>query len=104
MTADDLMAPRWKCIANFPGNTFFVGEVFEIPLNCKLQQIVLQGDNYKTVDLDINPDLYPAIFKKLEWWEDRKLEEYLKEIRRILKTKQWLNTMRFILYIVKQLR
>lgn len=83
MTKEQLLVPRWKCIANYPGNTFYIGEIFEIPLDCKLQQIVLEGNDYSSVDLDIDPNFYPAIFEKLEWWEDRQLEnmpEYVKYI------------------------
>ena len=80
MTKEELLKPRWKVIADFPGNTFYVGEIIEIPSQYILQQIVLQGNNYQSVDLDINPSFYPAIFKKLKWWEERKEEDLPKYV------------------------
>jgi hypothetical protein len=79
MTTEELMKLRWKVIADFPSNEWFeIGDII----------IANSGENgYKTPTDDednwlaLMPDRYPAIFKKLEWWECRKeedLPEYVK--------------------------
>lgn len=80
MTKQELMIQRWKCISNFPGNTYYVGEVFTLPLNCDKQQMVL-SNGVDEIDIDIDPLDYPSIFERLEWWEEREekdLPEYVR--------------------------
>lgn len=62
MSIDYLLEPRFKLIADFPGNNRKVGEVIDFQ------------------DLPGWPTLeyyerYPHLFKKLEWWEDIKPED-----------------------------
>jgi len=84
MSTEELMKPRWKVIADFPGNqgTFNIGEII-------VGQDHWSGDGtFYTSPHPFDafcPDEYPAIFKKLEWWEERKVEDipdYLKLISR----------------------
>lgn len=75
MTVEELLKPRFKVIADYPGSECFIGSVI-----CK------SGDSYRDesgfmIMATNKPENYPAIFKRLEWWEDRKVEdmpEYLK--------------------------
>lgn len=63
----ELLKPRYKVIADYPGN--------DIPIG----YIITDVDYYTRRNVDF--DKWPHIFKKLEWWEDRKPEEmpeYLK--------------------------
>ena len=52
MTVEQLLQPRYKVIADYPGNTMQVGTIF-------------------TSILDSYWAKYPANFQKLEWWQDR---------------------------------
>lgn len=58
MTVDDLLKPRYKVIARVPVLEFQVGEIFI-------------GDCLGFNSIKYYYDRYPAIFKRLEWWEDR---------------------------------
>ncbi len=80
MTKEQLLVPRWKVIADFPGNTFYIGEIFDLPSEFTHQQIIIKGNN-EEIDLDVDLHKYPLIFRKLEWWEDRKLEDMPKYIK-----------------------
>ena len=64
MTVENLMMPRYKVIADYPGmdDSYEIGEV----LKPAYTGIV---------------DAYPHLFRKLNWWEERKVEdmpEYVK--------------------------
>lgn len=73
MTPEELLIPRFKCIAPLPfqpeKDMYNVGDIFT--------------DNGKTVVKNQNGDPvypvvwqeYPHLFKPLQWYEDRRLEE-----------------------------
>lgn len=65
-----LLAPRWKVIQDFPFNTFYKvgGIIIDDGVN------VSRNENGIPV-YDCEWDNFPAIFKKLEWWEERTVEE-----------------------------
>lgn len=78
MTNKELLKPRWKVIADYPKSVFNVGDII---INNSSQ------DEYEYISWEdygkdtYCPNEYPAIFKKLEWWEERELEdlpEYIK--------------------------
>lgn len=52
MTKEELLKPRYKVIADYPGCNVEVGRVFESEV----------GEYY---------DKFPANFRRLEWWQDR---------------------------------
>lgn len=62
MTKDELLKPRFKMIADFPGCVFDVGEVLE----CSPAQ----------KNLIWHYEKYPHLFRKLEWWEGRKEKDF----------------------------
>lgn len=65
----DLMKPRYKVIADWPGSPLVVGQIL-IPEGDKLDK-----DGFAK---------HPHLFQPLQWWEDRKPEEmpeYLKDVR-----------------------
>ncbi len=73
MDIEKLMIPRYKVIANWPDmlERFSVGYVFEHPY----------GRQYITETSKYDPADYPHLFKRLEWWQERKLgdmPEYVK--------------------------
>lgn len=73
MTTEELLQPRFKVIANFPDNTRNIGDI--IYVDNKKEKY--WSDNYEKW-----LSTFPHLFKKLEWFEDRKVEdlpEYLKD-------------------------
>lgn len=61
MTVEDLLKPRYKVIADYPGSNFNIGDILHNP------------EYFDKRNSNLNK--YPAIFKPLSWWEDRKPEE-----------------------------
>lgn len=63
MKTEELLKPRFKLIADYPGNTQEIGNV----------TVEVSTANYFRK--------YPANFRELQWWEDREIEdmpEYVK--------------------------
>ena len=76
-TVEELLKPRWKVIADYPGALHNIGDVISAYENGKAY-LVEGGSHYMTE--------YPALFKRLEWWEDRAVKdmpEYVKIIEGI---------------------
>lgn len=72
MKTEELLKPRWKVIDTYPFSKYQIGEIVISDNNAN---ILLINNGH------IFPDNYPAIFKKLEWWEEREekdLPEYVK--------------------------
>lgn len=65
LSVEDLMKPRYMVIADYPADHSY--KVGQILVNVGGFTIPYQG-NYKTFLLDD----YPHLFKKLEWWQERK--------------------------------
>lgn len=67
MTTEELLQPRYKVIADYPGNVAYVGEIYE-------DDICIRWNEQKFKK-------YPHLFRKLEWWEERDekdMPEYVK--------------------------
>jgi hypothetical protein len=90
MNTDTLLKPRYKVIADFyqnqksiKDNQIKVGDLF---MNYIPQQNIVwrRISNNKWEDITIHcPDQYPHLFRRLEWWEERQLNEmpeYVKEV------------------------
>ncbi len=71
MSTENLLKNRWKVIADFPGNEWFeINDI--ITANCKDgRHRSPNGDYDEDLWIYVDPNNYPAIFKKLEWWEER---------------------------------
>lgn len=75
MSNEELMRPRYKVIADYPGNIMPVGSIFwddveSIEIITPTGSRSVQGSYpYR------NKDKFPHLFKKLEWWEDRRPED-----------------------------
>lgn len=85
MTKEELLKPRYKVIADYPDRAF--------EMNMPLEYNVVDScfDNSKASGVTIEPDNYPAIFKTLEWWEEREekdMPEYVKVKRASLVPKK----------------
>lgn len=67
----DLLAPRFKVVADWPKNyDFTIGEI--ITCNDMVTEAMIGNPRFS---------LYPHLFKKLEWYEDREekdMPEYVK--------------------------
>lgn len=89
LSKEELLVPRFKVIADFPYNPFNIGQIltpFFVEDSPNIKKWYVQNNyDYSW----INVEEYPAIFKKLEWWEDRSFEElpeYVKNADGVYKT------------------
>lgn len=83
MTSQELLKPRYKVIADYPNNEFKVGTILDIN-SCKYED----DDNKGNILWKISD--FPHLFKKLQWWEYRKIEDmpdYIKDGTLFLKVK-----------------
>ena len=77
MTATELLIPRYEVIADYPNN--------ERPIGAILQEEVHGYFYYRKGDIGYhannkNIDNYPHLFRKLNWWENRKAEDMPKQV------------------------
>ena len=77
MTAKELMIPRYEVIADYPNN--------ERPIGVILHEQVPGYYGYTKDDIGYhanikNIDNYPHLFRKLNWWENRKVEDMPKQV------------------------
>lgn len=63
----ELMKPRYKVIADYPDSKYKVDEIIELTWNDPLP------NKYGGYQSFYNK--YPHLFKKLQWWEERKEDE-----------------------------
>ncbi len=69
---EDLLKPRFKVIADYPLSSYNVGRILTpISKGSSLYDCIEASSSEKIR----NPNKYPHLFKKLEWWEDRSLYE-----------------------------
>lgn len=76
MTPEELLRPRFLVIADYPNSECFIDTVIQ-------KELIKYRDSLGFLINDTTtPEDYPAIFKKLEWWERRNVEDmpmYLKQ-------------------------
>lgn len=92
---DNLMKPRYKVIADYPRSCFNIGDILRVSGDCAGKGYTGSGVMPASV---YKPELYPHLFRKLEWWEDRtpeEMPEYVKfyqpmpEMFKIGKVEKW---------------
>ena len=67
MKKEDLLSPRFEIIADYPDSNFKIGDII------KFDGVIFgMNEPQKFVR---NPEKYPHLFKKLQWFERRKKEE-----------------------------
>lgn len=77
MTAEELLKPRFEIIAGFPKLAYNIGIILT-PIK--------EGSNYyDCIEAPFGeiigfPEKYPHLFKKLNWWEHRKVEDMPKKL------------------------
>ena len=70
MTPEELLKPRYKVIATYPNCYWSVGKILTMD---KDEHFEISSDEF----YDINYiDAFPHLFKRLEWWEDRTIEDF----------------------------
>lgn len=74
MTIEELLKPRYKVIADYPFNPYPVGDVMDRNATMKNFLVAETGQYAHFIPIS-EMDKMPHLFKKLEWWEERKLEE-----------------------------
>lgn len=79
MTTEQLMQPRYKVIADYPGSEFAVGDI-----------IIYQDESEEKFFIGVT-NQYPHLFKKLEWGKERKNDELPKYVsdRYVPKSSEW---------------
>ena len=82
MTSEELLKPRYKIIAAIPfkeeEDFWRVGEILD-------RNWGWHGDDEDGFKYHISD--YPHLFKKLEWWEERKVEEMPEYVKLIIGNK-----------------
>ena len=68
MSNEELMMPRYKVIADYPFSPFMIGAI-------------IHHNGEAISDLAKNIHLYPYLFKKLEWWEERQVNDMPKYVK-----------------------
>lgn len=79
MSTEELLKPRIKIIAPWPQNPINPFHVGDILLKNGIH--FTRISNPKSIH-EKEIDIYPHLFRKLDWWEERKLEdmpEYVKQ-------------------------
>ena len=75
MTAEQLMKPRFKVIADYPSSPHTVGDIYQ-----QVTKYHTRHEYYEKID-GFNPhhvhlpEKHSAIFKPLQWWEERSLDD-----------------------------
>jgi len=72
MTNEELLIPRWKVIADYPGSLYKVGYIINEADN-------IEGRTFFTTTVH----KYPHIFRALAWYEEREekdMPEYVKDM------------------------
>lgn len=76
----ELLKPRRKVVADYPNSPFRIGDILTLA-----EAPVERWDNNRTgMRHNIEVDLYPHLFRKLEWYEERDekdMPEYVKSTR-----------------------
>lgn len=93
MNIEKLLTPRWKVIADFPFSPF---KINDIVFDGVFGQLRISTSGYfKIAD-------YPAIFKKLEWWEEREekdLPKYVKSENNVVKVVEYIELFNEFIYV-----
>lgn len=70
MSNEELMRPRYKVIAIDTTESFQIGDILNHPP--EWHDYIWVTPTGKCI---FYPEKYPHLFKKLEWWEERKIED-----------------------------
>ena len=76
MTARELLQPRYEVIADYPKSDFKVGQIIQ----CSDDLVNDKDVGAFLLKFKYSFDKYPHLFKKLNWWEHRKVEDMPKKL------------------------
>lgn len=77
---NDLLKPRYKVIADYPGSDFEIGAI--LTKYGMLYDYEIEPGRHRSYS-DHMIEGYSHLFQKLEWWQDRKPEEMPKYVKSI---------------------
>lgn len=80
MTPEQLLIPRYKVIADYPGNRMLVGTILTLNMGQKGSEWHEFTED-EPIHLEVGKDLYPHIFQPLQWWEERKAKDWPQYVR-----------------------
>ena len=76
----ELLKPRYKVIADYPGNIWAIGSVLDLNISKQLSSYY---------------DKYPHLFRRLEWWEDRDVKDMPEYLKYNINDKNWYGNVVF---------
>lgn len=68
------MVPRYEVIGIWPGGDMIVGQIIMQAIENETVWRVFDEQRWQTQTVH-NPEKYPYLFKKLEWWQHRTIEQ-----------------------------
>jgi len=88
MRAEELLKPRFEVIADYPYNPHDIGAIIEARKNnSSIHQTTIAytdefGEKVNQMNLCMPKSFekYPHLFRKLNWWEYRKVEDMPKKV------------------------
>jgi len=88
MRAEELLKPRFEVIADYPYNPHDIGAIIEARKNnSSIHQTTIAytdefGEKVNQMNLCMPKSFekYPHLFRKLNWWEYRKIEDMPKKL------------------------
>jgi len=87
-SAEELLKPRIKVIADWPGSHFEADEILDVE---RYGARLISQKTGKSVN-GLKYDRYPHLFKKLDWWELRQpseMPDYVKREGEVRKVAGW---------------
>jgi hypothetical protein len=84
MTAAELLKPRFEVIADYPNCPFKVGAILSKIENATNNYFGMDNCVLNAIRFD-DIEKYPRIFKPLNWWEHRNVEDMPKKVKCIIK-------------------
>jgi len=79
MNTEKLLIPRYKVIANYFHSPYEIGDYLENVTDFRF--VVTKHCNIQSLASTESLDKMTHLFKKLEWWEERKIEEMPKYVK-----------------------
>jgi hypothetical protein len=76
MTTEQLLAPRYKMIADYPGNSRPIGFIFTMDKK--------DSEGWYTTTGYLQEmffTMYPHLFRRLEWWQEREISDLPEYVR-----------------------
>lgn len=80
MTTQQLLTPRYEVIADYPFNPYQIGYLVENIANTSVFLYARINDTDHLSSSSEILDKYPHLFRKLNWWENRKAEDMPKRL------------------------